>query len=376
MRRTGLGFWEGCNAMSSRVPEFRSALLDHPGGPVDGCPSVGLAVPIYNEIDHIEQLIGDILSQDYEGIREIWLVDGGSTDGTLEFLQQARSRDARIRVVGNPKRSTASALNMAFGAMSTEIAMRIDAHARYSVDAVGQSVAALLRTGAGGAGSIARPLDATTLMGRAINAAHKSPVGVGVASFRREDAEGWADTIWNGCYWKHVIDQVGPLREDLPRAEDNDFNERVRRLGYGLYLAPSIRAYYRPRQTLRALWSQYFDNGMGVARAFFQNRNAVSLRHLAPLALVTGLLLPLLLAALWPAFALLTLALLTMYVAGLIVAMGISARLNPGLHVFLLPFALLVLHFGYGFGSLLGMATYAVSNRSKGSKSQSQLQRL
>lgn len=335
--------------------EFRSALLEYPSVQVPPCPSVGLAVPIYNEAEHIDQLLKDILSQDYQEIREIWLIDGGSDDGTLDVLRTIRDEDDRVRVVQNPKRSTASALNLAFAAMRTDIVMRLDAHAHYSPDVVRQSVMALVRTGAGGVGSIARPLDAKTLVGEAITAAHKSPLGVGVASFRKEGAEGWVDTVWNGCYWRHVVEQVGPLREDLARAEDNDFNERVRREGYGLYLAPNIRAYYRPRQTFGALWSQYFSNGAGVARALAENRRAVGLRHFAPLALVTGLVLPLLGSVVWPPLVFISAAILMAYIAGLLIAAGWAAHTKAGPHLLLLPAALVVLHLSYGLGTLRGL---------------------
>lgn len=339
---------------SPSMHECRSTSNGYPRQSFPRSPSVGIAVAIYNEADHIEQLLKDVLSQDYEELREIWLVDGGSDDGTLEMLQGIQSQDPRLRLIENPKRSTASGVNMAFKAMTTDIVMRIDAHAHYAPDMVRHCVSTLLRTGAGGVGAIARPVDATTLVGQAIVAAHESPFGVGVAKFRRNGAEGWVDTIWNGCYWKHIVDQVGPLREDLPRAEDNDFNERVRRLGYGLYLTPEIRAYYQPRQTLSALWMQYFTTGMGIARALTENRKAVSLRHLAPAAFVVAWVFPLLLSLRWPSFALLTLSLLFVYFGGMLVAIGISARSRTGSHLLLLPLALLTLHMSYGFGTLWG----------------------
>jgi len=342
---------------SSSTHEFRPTLLDHLGLSTAQRPTVGVAIPIYNEVDHVEQLLEDVLSQDYEGIQEIWFIDGGSDDGTLEFLRKTQGRDPRVKVVRNPKKTTASGLNIAFCAMRTDIVMRLDAHARYSSDVVRQSVLALQRAGAGGVGAIARLLEADTLVGKAINAAHESPFGVGVASFRKEGAGGWVDTVWNGCYWRHVFVEVGPLREDLARAEDNDFNERVRRLGYGLYLDPDIRAYYRPRQTLGALWCQYYANGVGVARALSENRRAVRLRHFAPMALLSGLALPLLLALRWPLFALLSVGLLLFYCVGLVAATVLSARSRSGPHLLVLPLALLILHWSYGCGTLRGLAS-------------------
>jgi glycosyltransferase involved in cell wall biosynthesis len=314
-----------------------------------------MVVPVYNEITHLEQLATDLLAQDYPAIDEIWFVDGQSSDGTFQALQQLQLCDPRVRVISNPERLPAAAINLAFGRMRNDIVMRLDAHARYQPDVVRRSVQALLATGAGGVGAIARPAAAKTLVGNAIVAAHKSPFGVGVASFRKEGAEGWVDTVWNGCYWRHVVDRVGPLRGNLWRTEDNDFNERVRRLGFGLYLSPAIRASYQPRRSLRALWRQYLSNGIGVALALFENPRAIGVRHLVPLALVLSVILPATVALVWPPALFAAAGVLLLYIAMLLAATLLASRTEPGMHLLLLPAALATLHLSYGCGSLWGL---------------------
>jgi succinoglycan biosynthesis protein ExoA len=343
--------------------EFRPALADYPAPPVPARPTVSVAVPIYNEMANLAHLIADLLAQDYPAISEIWFVDGMSNDGTFEMLQRYAARNPRIRVISNPRRLPAAALNLAIERIKSDIILRLDAHARYEPDVVSRSVEALLATGAGGAGAIQRPAPAQTIAARAIVAAHKSPFGVGVASFRREGHGGWADSVWNGCYWKHVVDAVGPVREDLWRAEDNDFNERVRRLGYGLYLSPAIRAFYQPRQSLRALWTQYWGNGIGVTLALFQNPRALAPRHLVPMALIASLILPLALALVWPPAALAAAFVFLLYLGVLLAATLLAARAERGAHLLLLPAALAALHFSYGLGSLWGLILGARSLR-------------
>jgi hypothetical protein len=220
---------------------------------------------------------------------------------------------------------------------------------------ISKSVQALLETGAGGVGAIARTLDADTLIGQSIVAAHGSKLGVGVASFRRESSGGWVDTVWNGCYWKYIVDEVGPLREDLPRTEDNDFNARVRALDYGLYLSPDIKAYYYPRRSVHALWNQYFANGAGVIQTLFKNKQAIQWRHLVPFAFVSSLLALSILSIFWlPArFALAFLALL--YLSALFIFSIIAWRKKPGWHNLLLPLIFTILHFSYGLGAYKGL---------------------
>lgn len=337
-----------------REHRYRSALRDCPGGIVPARPTVSVVVPTHNEASGLEQLVGDIIAQDYDRIVEVFFADGCSKDGTYAALLELEGRNQKVRVLRNRKGQTAAGINLAFSRATGDVVIRLDAHARFEPDVVRKSVECLLRTGAAGVGAIARPAESRTLVGRAIVSAHKSPFGVGVAKFRKEGAEGWADTVWNGCYWRHVINQVGPLREDLHRAEDNDFNARVRKLGYGLYLSPEIRALYQPRPTLRALWRQYFANGVGVARAALSSSGAVALRHFAPLALILLLVLPALLSVVFPPALLVAMAALLGYAAVLLLSVLVAAREEPALHVTLLPAALATLHLSYGLGTSWG----------------------
>lgn len=337
-----------------RARSYRSALQDYPGGTVPGRPTVSVVVPTHNEASGLQHLVSDIIAQDYDRIVEIFFVDGCSSDGTYETLLDLGGRDRKFRVLRNNKGQTAAGVNLALGQAIGDVVIRLDAHARFAPDVVRRSVGSLLRTGAAGVGAIARPAQAETLVGRAIVSAHRSPFGVGIAKFRKEGAEGWVDTVWNGCYWRHVVDRVGPLREDLHRAEDNDFNARVRRLGYGLYLSPDIRALYEPRRTLGALWRQYFANGVGVARAALSSSGAVAMRHFAPLGLVLSVVVPASLSLVFPPALLVTKIALLGYAAVLLLSVLLAARNEPALHVALLPAVLATLHLSYGLGTSWG----------------------
>jgi glycosyltransferase involved in cell wall biosynthesis len=60
-----------------------------------------VSIPIYNEKENIQPLIGELLPV-LEGLGrsfEVLFVDDGSEDGTFELLKQIASRDKRIRVI-------------------------------------------------------------------------------------------------------------------------------------------------------------------------------------------------------------------------------------------------------------------------------------
>ncbi len=52
---------------------------------------VSVVVPVYNEGAFIETLISSLVAQDIEGRIEILLVDGGSSDNTVELARNAAS---------------------------------------------------------------------------------------------------------------------------------------------------------------------------------------------------------------------------------------------------------------------------------------------
>ena len=224
----------------------RSALLTCPGGEVPRQPTVAVVVPLFNESKWVREAVSGVLRQDYPNLREIWLVDGRSTDGTRQQLEEVKARDPRIRVADNPLRVQAAALNIALERTSCDLIMRIDAHAIFAPGAVSQSVSLLLSTGAAVAGPVMHVHSGHGVWEAAIKSALDSALGAGVARFHRANAHGWADTAWCGCYWRHVLLEVGPWREDLPRTEDNNMNARVREAGYGVFLSNTIQAWYAP----------------------------------------------------------------------------------------------------------------------------------
>lgn len=65
-------------------------------------PSVSLAIPVYNEEAVIPELLrrtATALDQIPGGPHEIVLVDDGSSDGTLELLEEAAEKDSRLVVI-------------------------------------------------------------------------------------------------------------------------------------------------------------------------------------------------------------------------------------------------------------------------------------
>jgi glycosyltransferase involved in cell wall biosynthesis len=74
---------------------------------------VSIVLPTLNGEKYIRQSIESCLNQTYSNL-ELIIVDGGSTDGTLDVINEIR--DARIRLVHQPPNSgrLPGALNLGF----------------------------------------------------------------------------------------------------------------------------------------------------------------------------------------------------------------------------------------------------------------------
>ncbi|HEY3396322.1 MAG TPA: glycosyltransferase family 2 protein [Armatimonadota bacterium] len=323
-------------------------------GSPDGPMKLSVIVPVRDEADSIGALL-EFCAAHGDPAMEVLVIDGRSQDGTREVVSAWTQRDCRVRLIDNPDLVVTTALNLGLAAATGDVLMRLDAHAQYAPDYIEQCLQVLEETGAGNVGGAARPLSDGSYRGDLIRALHLSPFGIGAARFRREGAEGPVDTVWPGCWRRAALEAAGMhVREDLPRSEDLELNARVRGAGWEIYLSPQIKAYYQPRKSLGALLRQNFANGVGVLHTLKAGRGGVSPRHLAPLAMVLGVLGLGAVGFAWrPAWLLLAGFVALHLTLGLVFAAKAvwprPARLWPAL-----PGAFFLLHLSYGLGSLWG----------------------
>ena len=71
-------------------------------------PKISIITPSFNQAAFLKETINSILSQEVSLEKEHIIVDGGSTDGSLEYLQ---TLDDRIRWISEPDRGQADAVN-------------------------------------------------------------------------------------------------------------------------------------------------------------------------------------------------------------------------------------------------------------------------
>jgi succinoglycan biosynthesis protein ExoA len=317
---------------------------------------VSVVAPMYNEAGHIEGVVADIAAQDFEGELEFIVADGESTDGSAELLLAAAERHGvAVRLIDNPDRLVSHGLNAAVRAASGDLVVRIDCHSRYPTDYVRRCVQAAAETGADNVGGVITARGRTPTE-RAVACAMSSAFG-GIGWSRHSDDERVeVDTVPFGAFRPDAFRRVGLFDESLERNQDDEFNLRLRLAGGRIVRDPSITLEYTPRGTFRTLVRQYYEYGRWKVPVMLKHRRIVSMRSLAPAALVASFLTLTLLSIVTHHALALLLVELGAYAAAAVV-FGIAAIRSRGDSWWLLPRVVGVfptIHIAYGLGMAAG----------------------
>src|SRR4029077_2329997 len=81
-------------------------------------PRIALVTPVFNSGKYIEQTIRSVLAQGYPNL-DYFIVDGGSTDGTLDIIRKYESQISGW--ISEPDNGMYDAINKGFARTSGEI---------------------------------------------------------------------------------------------------------------------------------------------------------------------------------------------------------------------------------------------------------------
>ena len=318
--------------------------------------NISIIIPILDEENYMRSCLDSILNSDIDNF-ELILVDGGSSDNTVDIITEYQKKYPFIKLLYNPQKFTPISMNMGIKASIGEYIFIISAHAKYQENYFSFLVKEIKRLKANCVGGILNTeVKNRNKKSNAIKKILTHKFGVGNADFRTGGNQiKEVDTVAFGCYTKETFEKFGLYDEKLIRNQDIELNKRIINGGGKIYLIPDIKATYYARENFTDLAKNNFANGKwNILTAYYTKTfNSLSLRHFVPLIFVLSLFLPILLLWFNINFLWITLLSLSSYLSLVIISSLKSKDKNSSF--FYLVVGFLTLHLSYGLGSLVGI---------------------
>lgn len=318
---------------------------------------VAIVIPTLNEERFISRCLDSIIKQTFKFEKmDVMIIDGGSNDKTKDIVAKYQKSHQNIRFIENKKKIQSVAFNIGFKKSTAPYIIRLDAHAEYDSKYISLCIENLKQDEKrGNVGGRCNILPFNQSIWAQTNAIlNHSRFGIGGAAFRVSNEAHNTDSVPFGAFPRKVIDQIGGMREDLPRGEDNEYNSRIRKAGYKIFFDPNIISSYFARPTLGASCKQMYANGNSIGYLYYIDREAIGIRHLVPLLFVVSGLFSIIISVLWSPFCYVFCGGLALYLIADAIAsiMGAKDNVKCTLPLFILFFCV---HVSYGMGTIAGL---------------------
>jgi GT2 family glycosyltransferase len=199
-----------------------------------------------------------------------------------------------------------------------------------------------------------------------ISLAMSSVFGVGTAHFRTGVKEGFVDTVAFGAYKSEVFDAVGFFDEELVRNQDDEFNYRVSKAGFKVYLSKKIRSKYYVRASFKKLFKQYYQYGYWKVFVNIKHKTVTTGRQLVPAFFVLFIVSSILIT---PFFSVFLPFVLSIYFIYFMLALMAAFRIvNKAKNTPQVVASFSILHVSYGIGYLEGILNFILLKNKPGNR--------
>lgn len=318
-----------------------------------------VAIPALNEAAHIESVMRSLQTPDNaRGRFEIWVVDGGSDDDTVEIVERFSAQSGNVRLLHNPARTQATALNLAavesMQRGGIRYLVRADAHAGYPENWVEQ----LIETAeTEGADSVVVPMRTCggSEMRDASSDLFNSWLGNGGSPHRTGEMRGFVKHGHHALFRLDAFIEAGGYDPDFLANEDAELDVRLDKLGRRIFLENRATINYFPRNRLDGVCRQFFRNGKFRLCTSLKHGAGLQFRQLAPIGLSAGLLGSIALGvAVHPVF----LAPVIAYVALIFASAFLIATRKTWSRIKLIAVTAMAAHVSFGFGAMATVTSY------------------
>jgi glycosyltransferase involved in cell wall biosynthesis len=319
---------------------------------------LSVIIPCRNEEKYIGGCLDSVINNDYPKDRiEIFVVDGKSTDATREIVEGYSKKFEFINLLVNEKQTVPYGMNLGIEKSGGDYIIRLDAHSEFPNNYFSKLIELSKKLDADNVGALwLTDVKNKNKKSCSIKKVLSNKFGVGNSFFRIGiDEVKEVDTVPFGCYKKEVFEKIGLYDVRLERDQDIELNKRLKRNGGRIFLIPDLHSTYYARETFLGIAANNFQTGLWNVLTVYITKQpgSLSLRHFVPLLFLLSLFIPLA-AIFWkPVLGIIA---LVSFISYLVSLLTVSLRIKDKTSSFYFIFwALLVLHFSYGSGSLVGL---------------------
>lgn len=244
---------------------------------------VSIIATVLNEEATVAELMDSILAQTRPP-DEVVIIDGGSTDHTVEALLAYAER-LPLRVLAEPGCNISRGRNLAIEAATGEVIAATDAGARLHPHWLEELLKPF------GEQSPPPPLVAGGFFRAEPRTVFEVALGATTLPNLEEiNPKTFLPSSRSVAFPKEAWRKVGGYPEWLDYCEDLIFDMGLRRAGYTFHWVPSALVHFRPRTTLGAFFRQYYRyaRGDGKANLWFHRHLIRYASYLVGLAALVG----------------------------------------------------------------------------------------
>lgn len=322
---------------------------------------ISVVVPLKNEARFIKKCIDSILDQNYPSDKfEIIIVDGGSTDGSIDVVKKLAETNSKIKLLGGLGINCPAGMNIGIREAKDDLVSKVDAHGYIAPDFLRMNSKYIELYEDQGVKCVGGPIVpiAESLISKANVYARSSVFGVGTGVNTQDGEPRFTDTVQCGTYKKDVFDKVGLFDETLQFGEDEEINWRIVKAGYKIFSTPEVKFFYYPRNSFKRLYKQYYNYGFARVKVIRKHPDFFKIKHIVPSAFVVSLFAAGMLAMFNNSFIAIFFGIVGSYIIGSLVSSTLISKERGWRYFFVLPVSFTALHFGYGLGFLKGTVEY------------------
>ncbi len=241
--------------------------------PADFAPPVSVLIAAFNEEKVMAATLRAVLTNDYLGVIEVLVVDDGSRDGTAVEVEKIARTDARVRLVRQPNRGKAVALQRGLSLVRHELVVFLDADTHLQSDTLRLLVRPLHNETVVAVSGHAKVGNLRSFIARCQALEYTCGFNLDRRAYDRWDCI----TVVPGAISalrRSAIERVGGLSLDT-LAEDTDLTLALHKSKGRIVYTPDAIAWTEAPETLRTLARQRFRWAYGTLQCLWKHREKV-----------------------------------------------------------------------------------------------------